>query len=141
MFVMEHVTQPREFLSACRSLLKPGGMLFGVTPNLWHYFGMAAKLSASLGIEDWLLDHLIGSEAKTSYHFPTIYRLNSVRIIRKTLLQNGFREVEFRCFDRAFNFEYCFPKPLRGFPSAYSQLVYLLSLPSIMGTIMFRATV
>src|SRR5438105_3722497 len=35
-FVLEHITHPREFLSACRSLLKPGGMLFGVTPNFWH---------------------------------------------------------------------------------------------------------
>src|SRR6266849_10406959 len=136
--VLEHITQPREFLSACRSLLKPGGMLFGVTPNLWHYFGMATKLSASIGIEDWLLDRLIGSEAKNSYHFPTAYHLNSVRVLRHELLRSGFREVEFRCFDRAHRFEYCFPKLLRRFPSIYSRLVYMMGVPQIMGSIMFR---
>lgn len=141
MFVLEHVTQPQEFLSACRSLLKPGGMLFGVTPNLWHYFGLAAKLSASLGIEDWLLDRLIGSEAKNSYHFPTAYHLNSVRVLRHKLLRSAFREVEFRCFDRAYGFEHCFPKPLRRFPSIYSRLVYMLGVPHIMGSIMFKAIV
>src|SRR5712692_131177 len=140
MFVLEHVTQPQEFLSACRSLLKPGGMLFGVTPNLWHYFGMATKLSASLGIEDWLLERLIGAQAKASYHFPTAYRLNSIRAIRRILEQTGFQEVEFRCFDHPNNFEYVFPKLLRWFPSSYSRLVYTLRLPQIMGLIMFRAT-
>jgi len=138
--VLEHITQPREFLSACRSLLKPGGMLFGVTPNLWHYFGMATKLSASLGIEDWLLERLIGAQAKASYHFPTAYRLNSIRAIRRILEQTGFQEVEFRCFDHPNNFEYVFPKLLRWFPSSYSRLVYTITLQKIMGLIMFRAT-
>ncbi len=138
--VLEHITRPREFLSACRSLLKPGGMLFGVTPNLWHYFGMATKLSASLGIEDWLLERLIGTQAKASYHFPTAYRLNSIRAIRSTLEQAGFQEIEFKCFDSPNNCEYVFPKLLRWFPSFYSRLVYTLRLPQFMGLIMFRAT-
>ena len=141
MFVLEHVTQPQAFVAACRSLLKPGGMLFGVTPNLWHYFGMATKVSASLGIEDWLLERLVGAEEKHAYHFPTAYRINSIRSIRRTLLHAGFREVEFRCLDPAYRFEYCFPKQLRRFPSIYSRMVYLLRSPRIMGLIMFRATV
>lgn len=139
-FVLEHVTHPREFLSACRSLLKPGGMLFGVTPNIWHYFGMTTKLSAKLGIEDWLLERLIGARAKASYHFPTAYRLNSLRTIRHALSVTGFREVEFRCFDQTNRFESYFPKPLRWFPGFYSRSVYTLKLPQIMGLIMFRAT-
>jgi 2-polyprenyl-3-methyl-5-hydroxy-6-metoxy-1,4-benzoquinol methylase len=138
-YVLEHVDNPREFLSACRSLLKPGGMLFGVTPNLWHYFGMATKLSASLGIEDWLLTRLIGTRTKNSYHFPTKYRLNSMRVLKRTLEQVGFREVEFVYFDPPRNFTYCFPKGLRWFPGLYSRFVYALKLPWFMGLIMFKA--
>jgi SAM-dependent methyltransferase len=138
--VLEHVTNPCKFLSACRSLLKPGGTLFSVTPNLWHYFGMATKLSASLRIEDWLLERLVGTQVKASYHFPTTYRLNSIRTLKHTLAYSGFREVEFRCFDQPNGFEYVFPKQLRWFPSFYSHLVYRLRLPQIMGLIMFRAT-
>ena len=140
MFVLEHITHTHKFLSACRSLLKPGGMLFGVTPNLWHYFGMATRLSATLGIEDWLLEHLIGAQLKASYHFPTAYCLNSIRTIKRTLAQTGFREVEFRCFDPPDRFEYVFPRQLRWFPRFYSRLAYTLRLPHIMGLIMFRAT-
>lgn len=139
--VLEHIRQPCEFLSACRSLLKPGGTLFSVTTNLWHYFGMATRLSSSLGIEDWLLDRLIGPEKKASYHFPTAYRLNNIRTIKRTLEQAGFQEVEFKFFDHPHSFEYVFPKQLRWFPSVYSRLVYTLRLPQIMGLIMFRATV
>jgi len=140
MYVLEHVTQPHAFLSACCSLLKPGGTLFGITPNLWHYFGMATKLSASLGIEDWLLERLIGAQVRDSYHFPTAYRLNSIRVLRRTLAQSGFREVEFRYIDPPTRFRYCLPKLLHWFPSVYSRLVYTLRLPQVMGLIMFRAT-
>ncbi len=140
-FVLEHIAQPSKFLSACKSLLKPGGMLFGVTPNLWHYFGIATKISSSIGIEDWLLERLIGTQVKDSYHFPTAYRLNSIRAIRRTLEQTEFQEVEFRCFDQTNRFESYFPKALRWFPNTYSQLVYMLRMPQIMGHIMFRAVV
>lgn len=140
-FVLEHVTQPLPFLSACRTLLKPGGMLFGVTPNLWHYFGMATKVSAALGIEDWLLERLIGREAKDTYHYPTAYSLNSVRAIKRTLARAGFREVEFKCFDQAKRFEFYFPKLCRWFPRFYTWLVYTFSVPQIMGIIMFKASV
>ena len=140
-FVLEHLTRPYEFLSSCRSLLKPGGMLFGVTPNLWHYFGMATKLSASLGIEDWLLERLIGAPAKAAYHFPTTYRINSIQVMKRVLAHAGFQEIEFICFDAPKGFEYCLPKVLRWFPGLYSSVVYALRIPQIMGHIMFRATV
>jgi SAM-dependent methyltransferase len=138
--VLEHVTHPREFLSACRSLLKPSGMLFSVTPNLWHYFGMATKLSSLLGIEDWLLDRLIGSQAKNSYHFPTVYRLNSIPTISRMLAYAGFQKVEFKLLDPPNAFMYCLPRGLHWFPSLYSGLVYRLKVPQIMGLLMFRAT-
>lgn len=138
-FVLEHVTRPHDFLSACKSLLKPGGMLFGLTPNLWHYFGMTTKICATLGIENWLLGHLIGAQARNSYHFPTSYRLNSISCLRRTLEQAGFQAVEIICLDPPRGFEYCFPKGLRWFPSLYSRFVYSIKQPRIMGLIMFRA--
>jgi SAM-dependent methyltransferase len=139
-FVLEHIRRPHEFLSACKSLLKPNGMLFVATPNLWHFFGMATALSASLGIEDWLLDRLIGAQRKAAYHFPTAYRLNSIRTIRRALEQSGFREVEFKCFDNPNGYNYLIPKPLRWFPNLYSHLIYMIKVPHIMGLIMFKAT-
>ena len=140
MYVLEHITHPPDFFAACRSLLRPGGKLFGATPNLWHYFGMATKVSACLGIEDRLLARLIGMQLKATYHFPTTYRVNSVRAIRRVLAQTGFQSVEFICVDHPQSFEYVFPRALRWFPSSYSRVVNTLRLPAFMGLIMFKAT-
>ncbi len=83
----------------------------------------------------------MGKQVKASYHFPTAYHLNSIRMIRRTLEQTGFSEVEFRCIDQTNRFESYFPKLLRWFPDPYSPLVYRLKLPQIMGLIMFGAKV
>jgi 2-polyprenyl-3-methyl-5-hydroxy-6-metoxy-1,4-benzoquinol methylase len=61
--VLEHITNPDTFFSASRQLLKPGGMFFAVTPNMWHYFGLATKITSILKINEWLLDRLIGKQA------------------------------------------------------------------------------
>jgi SAM-dependent methyltransferase len=140
MFVIEHVANPYAFLSGCRSLLKPNGMLFGVTPNLWHYLGVSAKISTSMGIEDWLLERLVGKQSKEDYHFPTTYRMNSIRAISRALEQTGFQAVEFRCFDPTRRLEFYFPPMLKRLPSVYTRLVYLLHLSRFMGYLMFRAT-
>ncbi len=141
MMVLEHLTDPDAFFSACRSLLKLGGMFFAITPNLWHYFGLATKLTSILGVNEWLLDRLIGKQAKEEYHFPTVYKINSISSIQRMLKQTGFHDVEFRCFDNPINYRYVIPKPLRWFPWLYSRTVYTLNMPRYMGRIMFRATV
>lgn len=137
--VLEHISDPLAFFTACRYLLKPGGMFFAVTPNMWHYFGLLTKACARLNIEDWILDRLIGAEQKTQYHFPTTYRINSLRTIRSMLTLTDFQHVEFRCLDVPTGYNYVIPEPLRWFPRLYAHLVYRFHLLSLMGTIMFRA--
>lgn len=139
--VLEHVTDPDAFFTACGQLLKPGGMFFAVTPNLWHYFGLITKVTSMLRVNEWLLDRLIGKEAKEAYHFPTVYKVNSLLAIRRLLAKTGFHKVEFRCFDVQDGYDYIFPRPLRWFPRLCSYLVYRLNVPHLMGTIMFCATV
>jgi 2-polyprenyl-3-methyl-5-hydroxy-6-metoxy-1,4-benzoquinol methylase len=139
--VLEHITNPYEFFSACRQLLKPGGMFFAVTPNICHYFGLATKITSILKLNEWLLDRLIGKQAKEAYHFPTFYKVNSSRAIRNILSRTGFDNVEFRCFDNWIEYRYVLPKQLHWFPKLYSRLVYRFNLPHLMGRIMFRAIV
>jgi 2-polyprenyl-3-methyl-5-hydroxy-6-metoxy-1,4-benzoquinol methylase len=54
-YVVEHVAEPAGFFGAAQSCVRPGGSLFVVTPNLWHYFGAAARVSMELGVADRLL--------------------------------------------------------------------------------------
>ena len=141
MFVVEHVSRADEFLSACKSLLRPGGSFYAVTPNLWHYFGMMTTVSNRLGIEDWLLERLRGPQVKNSYHFPTHYNLNNVRTIERSCERVGFSQTEFRLYDPPDRFSGYLPKPLRWFPYLWSHAVYKLYLPQLMGMMMYKATV
>jgi SAM-dependent methyltransferase len=137
-YVLEHVEHPSAFLSAARSLLRPGGALFGITPNLWHYFGAMGALSARLGIEDWLLRRVRDPGLVDEYHFPVRYRLNTLRRIQSDGLAAGFRTASFKCIEEAGMFATYFPSRLRQLPVWYSSAVRRVGRPELYGTIIFR---
>lgn len=137
-YVVEHVEDPTAFLSAIRSLLNPGGSCFGVTPNLWHYFGLCSRVASLIGIEDWLLHKVRPSELIEAYHSPVRYHMNSVRSLAAESLAAGFRSVEFRTLEHPGMFETYFPPQLQWFPRAYSLLINRLGFPSLYGTLLFR---
>lgn len=138
LFVLEHVDQPVGFLSAVRSLLRPGGACLGITPNLWHYFGLASMLASRAGLEDWLLRRLRSPELIDSYHCPVRYRVNTIRAITRAATRAGFESVEVRALDQVDAFETYFPNAVRWFPRGYSRLVNHLGKPSLFGTLLFR---
>jgi SAM-dependent methyltransferase len=70
-YVVEHLQNPPELLRAVWKLLRIGGNFFAATPNLCHYFGSLALITQRLGIQDWLLRRLRGTEVWQSYHFRT----------------------------------------------------------------------
>jgi SAM-dependent methyltransferase len=139
-YVMEHVEAPGPFLEAVRSLLVDGGSCFGVTPNLWHYFGLISAVSGRLGSEDWLLRRLRPRGLVEAYHFPVHYRCNTIRSLQSTARDAGFRASEFRVLEQAGVFETYFPAPLRWAPRAYSHMVNRLRRPELFGTLLFRLT-
>lgn len=138
-WVLEHLADPGAFFATCRRLLKPGGTFYAITPNLWHYFGLITKTTATLGVDDWILRQLMGAERKDEYHYPTQYRSNSIPALKRALAEAGFQSVEFRCSDNPGNYDYVVPPRLRFVPRLYSRLVYRLGLPVLMGRLMVRA--
>jgi SAM-dependent methyltransferase len=139
-YVMEHVETPGPFLEAVRSLLVDGGSCFGVTPNLWHYFGLTSAASARLGIENRLLRRVRSTELIESYHFPVHYRCNTIHSLRSTATAAGFRTTEFRVLEHPGLFETYFPAPLRWAPRAYSRMINRFGWPNLFGTLLFRLT-
>jgi SAM-dependent methyltransferase len=138
-WLLEHLVDPRAFFSTCRRLLKPDGAFYAITPNLWHYFGLITKTTATLGLEDWALRQLMGAERKAEYHYPTRYRSNSVRALKRALGQAGFHSADLRFSDNPDDYDYVVPPPLRFAPHLYSRLVYRLGLPVLMGRLIVRA--
>lgn len=139
-YVLEHVTAPVDFLRSVATCLEPGGSLFGVTPNLWHYFGLSARAAAALGAEAWLLHRLRGHELTSEYHFPVRFSLNSGRALRRHAAAAGFREVEIRYLDDPGVFVHYFPKRFRAVPALYSSAVYRIGKPALLGTLIFKLT-
>lgn len=138
LYVLEHVEHPEKFLSSVRAVLAEGGACFGVTPNLYHYFGMASAITARLGIDEWLLRRLRPVELVEAYHSPVRYRMNSPRAIHHYARKAGFREVELRSLEQPGMFETYFPAALRHLPRAYSAVVNHLGAASFYGTLIFR---
>jgi SAM-dependent methyltransferase len=139
-YVVEHVDSPGPFFEAIRSLLAPGGVCIGVTPNLWHYFGLASALSVRLGVEDRVLHLVRPAELIEAYHSPVRYRCNTIHHLRSTALGAGFRQVEFAGLEQAGMFETYFPPSLRWWPRAYSRAVNRWAPPALFGTLLFRMT-
>jgi SAM-dependent methyltransferase len=86
--VLEHVPDPDTFFTECHRVLKPGGYLCIRTPNRMSYFGLAS----------WLLPNRLHARALSRLQhdrecqdvFPTLYRCNTARAIRRMLRKHGF---------------------------------------------------
>jgi SAM-dependent methyltransferase len=139
-FVLEHVHDPAAFTQACARVLRPGGVLMGLTVNMWHYFGLATWAATRAGVADRLLPHLRPRTLVDHYHFATEYRINSIRTMMRHLEDSGFDAMEFRCWDLPSMYEPYLPSPVRGVASLYSKAVYKIGSPHLMGHITFRAT-
>jgi SAM-dependent methyltransferase len=82
-FVVEHVTAVDPFFAECARVLKPGGSLFIRTPNVWSYMGMASRLVPDR-FHARVLGHL-QPKRRSEDVFPTVYRCNSRRRLRRAL--------------------------------------------------------
>jgi SAM-dependent methyltransferase len=84
--VMEHVEQPHSVYAEFSRILKPGGHCIMLTPNVWDYASIGARLIPNR-FHPWLVSRMEGrNEADT---FPTRYRANSLRTIRRLAAATG----------------------------------------------------
>lgn len=85
--VFEHLPEPLTVYRELNRVLKPGGEVIVLTPNLGDYASWISKLTPNRW-HPWIVAHTEGrAEADT---FPAFYRTNTERRIRYLADQGGF---------------------------------------------------
>lgn len=94
-YVLEHVSQPKLFLSEVYRTLKPGGFFFFRTPNKCHYVSVIAR-TTPYWFHKLVANKLRGLNRDEYNIYPTYYKLNSKRAISKLSTEIGFKSIELR---------------------------------------------
>ena len=86
--VVEHVEHPEQVLTEIRRVLVPGGRFVFHTPNYKYYVIFLASLVPD--VIKWRLVRWIEKRNQSDV-FPTVYRLNTEKTIRRIANKTGFR--------------------------------------------------
>jgi SAM-dependent methyltransferase len=87
-FVLEHIAEPDHFFAECRRVVKLGGYLCIRTSNVLSYFGLASILVPNKRHREVL--KAVQPERRPEDVFPTVYRANTERRLRRLLSRYGF---------------------------------------------------
>ena len=117
--VFEHLDDPSAVYAEMFRILKPGGRLVFLTANVWDYATMVARLTPNR-LHPAIVAHVEGRAEEDV--FPTRYRTNSRRAVRRLASQVGFRVEEIRYLGQYPNY-FMFNGALFFLATCYDKLV------------------
>jgi len=87
--VLEHVEYPDAFFAELRRVTKAGGFVCIRTPNVLSYFGLASLVTPN-ELHARTLARIHNGQVDEQDVFPTVYRCNTRRKLRRMLTKYGF---------------------------------------------------
>ncbi|MEQ1855826.1 MAG: class I SAM-dependent methyltransferase [Longimicrobiales bacterium] len=120
--VMEHLEDPRAFIEAMHSALRPGGVYWGFTVDRRHWYTYVANAMTRLNLKSGYLDLLAGHRrGEGRYHdYPTAYRINRPRDLRK--FESLFSRVDSWNVGPVDSASHYAPRALRPFVRGFERL-------------------
>lgn len=94
-YVLEHIERPEAFLGEVHRLLKPGGCYLFRTPNFYHYVALISWATPQW-VHEMIANPARGLPEDAHEPWPTFYRLNTGRKLRRAAAQAGFSNAELR---------------------------------------------
>ena len=91
--VVEHLENPEQVFSEFNRVLREGGKAIIITPNKYDYVSILATFTPY-----WFHRYIVSRIFQVSEDdvFPTLYRANTIRTLRKSLTATGFKQLEMR---------------------------------------------
>ncbi|MHC4945938.1 MAG: class I SAM-dependent methyltransferase [Planctomycetota bacterium] len=122
--VLEHLKEPGKTFQEFSRVLKPGGAMVLVTPNKYDYASLLARAIPNR-MHDTLLKQTQGEDVYDN--FPTYFRCNTRRAIRKAVQDTGLRIMKMT-FIRHYPYYLMFSVPLFYLGVAYDRFITKLGL-------------
>lgn len=94
--VAEHIAQPDRVLDRIAAMTKPGALVVVYTPNKWSPMSLGAAILPFRMHHP--LKHLLWKTEERDT-FPTVFKLNTRRDLRRCFGRHGFTEVHFQYLD------------------------------------------
>ena len=94
--VLEHVDNPDKFFAEIVRVLKHDGLLCIRTPNRWSYIALATTLIPNKYHSK--VTSIVQDRRNEEDVFPTVYKCNSVRKLKRIMNKNGFECVVY-CYE------------------------------------------
>lgn len=98
-YVLEHVELPLKMIAEVRRVLRPGGVFCFRTPNQYHYVSLVSRCTPHW-FHERVANRLRNLDDGADDPYPTFYRMNSRRALRRLFHTGGFAELELFSIER-----------------------------------------
>jgi SAM-dependent methyltransferase len=115
--VLEHIVDPVPLFRKVHSVLKPGGVFFGLTPNGSHPFAVLSRSIEVIGLKPYARQKIGQAEngAMAVNDYPAYYRCNTPAAVARAVRGLNFKRVAFYYFP-CLQWDTYFPEALRWLP-------------------------